>query len=99
MPGLTFRLILRLLRRPGTFAYGSYSGAGGMNGFTYESAPSTKQSSILHPSERYLWVEEIFRAGKIKVHGHAQAPTPPGFTDASFVDRPAAWHGRDDQFI
>ena len=39
---------------PGTFAYGSYSGAGGMNGFTYESAPLTKQSSILHPSDRFF---------------------------------------------
>ncbi len=51
---------------PGSFAYGSYSGAGGMNGFTYESAPLTKQPAILHPSERFLWVEENDPRGENK---------------------------------
>jgi prepilin-type N-terminal cleavage/methylation domain-containing protein/prepilin-type processing-associated H-X9-DG protein len=78
---------------PGSFAYGSYSGAGGMNGFTYESAPLTKQSAILHPSERYLWVEENDPRGENRGPWGMHAPTPPAFTDAAFVDSVAAWHG------
>jgi prepilin-type N-terminal cleavage/methylation domain-containing protein len=78
---------------PGTFAYGSYSGAGGLNGFTYESAPLTKQSAIIHPSERFLWIEENDPRGENKGPWGMHAPTPPGFTDAIFVDSVAAWHG------
>ncbi|HZF02271.1 MAG TPA: prepilin-type N-terminal cleavage/methylation domain-containing protein [Methylomirabilota bacterium] len=83
---------------PGSFAYGSYSGAGGMNGFTYESAPLKKQSSITHPSQRFLWVEENDPRGENKGPWGMHAPTPPGFTDASFVDSVAAWHGRTSSF-
>jgi prepilin-type N-terminal cleavage/methylation domain-containing protein len=78
---------------PGTFAYGSYSGAGGLNGFTYESAPLKKQSAIIHPSERFLWIEENDPRGENKGPWGMHAPTPPAFTDAIFVDSVAAWHG------
>lgn len=78
----------------GSFAYGSYSGAGGMNGFTYESAPLTKQSAILHPSERFLWVEENDPRGENRGPWGMHGGTPSsGFSDASFVDSVAAWHG------
>jgi len=77
----------------GNFAYGSYSGAGGMNGFTYESAPLTKQSAIQHPSQRFLWIEENDPRGENKGPWGMHAPTPPAFTDASFVDSVAAWPG------
>ena len=83
---------------PGSFAYGSYSGAGGMNGFTYESAPLTKQSAILHPSQRFLWVEENDPRGENRGPWGMHAPTPPAFTDASFVDSVAAWHGGTSSF-
>ena len=83
----------------GTFAYGSYSGAGGMNGFTYESAPLKKQSDILHPSERFLWVEENDPRGENLGPWGMHGGTPSlGFTDASFVDSVAAWHGSSSSF-
>jgi prepilin-type N-terminal cleavage/methylation domain-containing protein/prepilin-type processing-associated H-X9-DG protein len=84
---------------PGSFAYGSYSGAGGMNGFTYESAPLKKQSAILHPSERFLWVEENDPRGENRGPWGMHGGTPSlGFTDASFVDSVAAWHGGSSSF-
>jgi prepilin-type N-terminal cleavage/methylation domain-containing protein/prepilin-type processing-associated H-X9-DG protein len=83
----------------GTFAYGSYSGAGGMNGFTYESAPLKKQSAILHPSDRFLWVEENDPRGENLGPWGMHGGTPSlGFTDASFVDSVAAWHGGSSSF-
>ena len=83
---------------PGSFAYGSYSGAGGMNGFTYESAPLIKQSSIVHPSERFLWVEENDPRGENRSAWVMHAPNPPSFTSASYVDSVAAWHGGTSSF-
>jgi prepilin-type N-terminal cleavage/methylation domain-containing protein/prepilin-type processing-associated H-X9-DG protein len=84
---------------PGSFAYGSYSGAGGMNGFTYESVPLKKQSAILHPSERFLWVEENDPRGENRGPWGMHGGTPSlGFTDASFVDSVAAWHGGTSSF-
>jgi prepilin-type N-terminal cleavage/methylation domain-containing protein/prepilin-type processing-associated H-X9-DG protein len=84
---------------PGSFAYGSYSGSGGMNGFTYESAPLTKQSAVLHPSERFLWVEENDPRGENRGPWGMHGGTPAlGFTDASFVDSVAAWHGGNSSF-
>jgi prepilin-type N-terminal cleavage/methylation domain-containing protein/prepilin-type processing-associated H-X9-DG protein len=83
----------------GSFAYGSYSGAGGMNGFTYESAPLKKQSDILHPSERFLWVEENDPRGENLGPWGMHGGTPSlGFSDASFVDSVAAWHGGSSSF-
>jgi prepilin-type N-terminal cleavage/methylation domain-containing protein/prepilin-type processing-associated H-X9-DG protein len=84
---------------PGSFAYGSYSGAGGMNGFTYESAPLKKQSAIQHPSERFLWVEENDPRGENLGPWGMHGGTPSlGFTDAKFVDSVAAWHGGTSSF-
>jgi prepilin-type processing-associated H-X9-DG protein len=83
---------------PGAFAYGSYSGAGGMNGFVYESTPLKKQAAIVHPSQRFLWVEENDPRGENQGPWGMHAPTPPGFTDASFVDSVAAWHGGNSSF-
>jgi prepilin-type N-terminal cleavage/methylation domain-containing protein/prepilin-type processing-associated H-X9-DG protein len=83
---------------PGSFAYGSYSGAGGLNGFTYESAPLKKQSGIKRPSERYLWVEENDPRGENKGPWGMHGGTPSTFTDASFVDSVAAWHGGTSSF-
>ena len=83
---------------PGSFAYGSYSGAGGMNGFVYESAPLKKQSAIIHPSQRFLWIEENDPNGENRGPWDIHAPTPPAFTDASYVDGPASWHGGTSTF-
>src|SRR6267154_5849681 len=52
---------------PGTFAWGSYSGTGGMNGNNWgASILLTKQSAILHPSQRFLWTEENDTRGESK---------------------------------
>jgi len=83
---------------PGSFAYGSYSGAGGMNGFTYEFAPLKKVSAILHASERFLWVEENDPRGENRSAWVMHAPNPPTFTSASYVDSVAAWHGGTSSF-
>jgi len=83
---------------PGSYAYGSYSGAGGMNGFTYESAPIKKDAGIRHPSERFLWVEENDPRGENRGPWGMHGGTPPDFADASFVDSVAAWHGGTSSF-
>jgi prepilin-type N-terminal cleavage/methylation domain-containing protein/prepilin-type processing-associated H-X9-DG protein len=83
---------------PGSFAYGSYSGAGGLNGFTYESAPIKKVSGIKRPSERFLWVEENDPRGENKGPWGMHGGTPPTFTDAQLVDSVASWHGGTSSF-
>ncbi|MGH7953378.1 MAG: hypothetical protein ACREFE_15900, partial [Limisphaerales bacterium] len=74
------------------FAYGSYSGVGPLNG---EQPQIYTESAILHPSGRYLWVEENDPRGEnigswLLKPG---TPTPPDFSDAKFDDSVAVWHG------
>ena len=84
---------------PGTFAWGSYSGAGGLNGVTYApNTPITKQSAVLHPSQRYVWLEENDPRGENKSSWAMHAGTAPSFSDASFVDSVADWHGGTSTF-
>lgn len=85
---------------PGSYAWGSYSGAAGMNGTPYApSTPLTKQSSIQNPSQRYLWIEENDPRGENQgAWVMADAGTPPGFSDAAFEDSVAAWHGSTSTF-
>jgi prepilin-type N-terminal cleavage/methylation domain-containing protein/prepilin-type processing-associated H-X9-DG protein len=85
---------------PGNFAWGSYSGAGGMNGIP-DSGLSTeikKQSTLLHPSERYLWVEENDPRGENQGSWALHAGTSPTFSDAIFEDSVASWHGGTSTF-
>jgi prepilin-type N-terminal cleavage/methylation domain-containing protein/prepilin-type processing-associated H-X9-DG protein len=84
---------------PGCYAYGSYSGAGGLNGVVY--APDTaitKQNMVKHPSERYLWVEENDPRGENQSSWVMKPGTAPGFSDSSFVDSVASWHGGTSTF-
>jgi prepilin-type N-terminal cleavage/methylation domain-containing protein/prepilin-type processing-associated H-X9-DG protein len=84
---------------PGAFAYSSYSGAGGMNGDDWgASLKITKQSNILHPSERFLWVEENDPRGESVGGWVINAQNPPNWTGSSFEDGPAAWHGGTSTF-
>src|SRR5882757_2256363 len=84
---------------PGSFAYGSYSGAGGLNGVVYApDAPLTKQSSILTPSQKFLWIEENDPRGENQSSWVMNLGTAPGFTDSSFVDSVASWHGGTSTF-
>jgi prepilin-type N-terminal cleavage/methylation domain-containing protein/prepilin-type processing-associated H-X9-DG protein len=80
---------------PGSFAWGSYSGAAGMNGTPDEglSTAIKKQSTLLHPSERYLWVEENDPRGENRGSWAMHVGTPPTFSDAVFEDSVATWHG------
>jgi prepilin-type N-terminal cleavage/methylation domain-containing protein len=86
---------------PGSFAYGSYSGSASMNG-TPNAGLNTamkKQTDLRHPSERYLWVEENDPRGENRgswVLGNAG--TPPAFSDATFEDSVASWHGNISTF-
>jgi prepilin-type processing-associated H-X9-DG protein len=85
---------------PGCFAWGSYSGSGAMNGTPYSpNTPTTKQSGIAHPSQRYLWVEENDPRGEnqgswvMKVGG-----TPSSYSDAVCEDSISIWHGSSSTF-
>jgi prepilin-type N-terminal cleavage/methylation domain-containing protein len=85
---------------PGNFAYGSYSGAGGLNGNDPDYGPSkiTKQTGILHPSQRYVWIEENDPRGENEGWWQLTPGTPPTFSDSAFVDSPASWHGISSTF-
>jgi type II secretory pathway pseudopilin PulG len=84
---------------PGNFAYGSYSGAGGLNGVIYApETPITKQSSIMHPTDRFLWVEENDPRGENESSWVMNPGTLPTFAGAAFIDSVASWHGRNSTF-
>jgi prepilin-type N-terminal cleavage/methylation domain-containing protein/prepilin-type processing-associated H-X9-DG protein len=84
---------------PGNYAYGSYSGAGGMNGSIYAPDIALKrESSLLHPSGRFLWVEENDPRGENLSSWEMHPGTPPLFTGAVFVDSVASWHGNSSTF-
>ena len=84
---------------PGNFAYGSVSGAGGLNGIIYApDTPLKKQSSVTHPTERFLWVEENDPRGENQSSWVMNPGTRPTFTGAAFIDSVASWHGKDSTF-
>jgi prepilin-type N-terminal cleavage/methylation domain-containing protein/prepilin-type processing-associated H-X9-DG protein len=84
---------------PGTFAWGSYSGVGGMNGDNWgASILITKQSAILHPTQRFLWTEENDPRGEALGAWVIDAKSPPDWTGSAFVDSLAAWHGATSTF-
>jgi len=80
---------------PGTFVYGSYSGVGTLNG---QSAQIYKMSTIAHPSDRFLWVEENDPRGENLNSWLMNPGTPPTFTGAGFIDSVASWHGHNSTF-
>ena len=87
---------------PGNFAWGSYSGAGGLNGLAPDSGPSsriTRLSGIQHPSQRYVWIEENDPRGENESWWELiPAGTPPAFTGTELTDSPASWHGHNSTF-
>ncbi len=86
-------------KAPGSFAYGSYSGASGLNGLVYSpDVPITKQASILHPSQKFLWVEENDPRGENESSWAMHLGTAPTYSDSMFVDSVASWHGHKSTF-
>lgn len=84
---------------PGTFAYGSYSGAGGLNGVVYSPDMALKkQTAILHPDQKFLWVEENDPRGENLSSWVMNLGTAPAFSDSKFVDSVASWHGNTSTF-
>jgi prepilin-type N-terminal cleavage/methylation domain-containing protein/prepilin-type processing-associated H-X9-DG protein len=86
---------------PGNYVYGSYSGAGGLNGLAPDSGPNkiTKLSGIQHPAQRYVWIEENDpRMENESWWELIPAGTPPAFTGTILTDSPASWHGHNSTF-
>jgi prepilin-type processing-associated H-X9-DG protein len=73
------------------FRWDSYSGVNGLNG---ETKPYlTKRTQVMHPSERFIWVEGADGRGE-NVGSWLMTPGTPAlnFSDAIFGDSPAAFH-------
>ena len=86
---------------PGAFAYGSYSAVAGLNGQVNSGEifnPLYKESAIINPSGRYLWVEENDPRGENANSWVMNPGSPPTFSGAAFVDSVAAWHGNSSTF-
>ncbi|MBW8864301.1 MAG: prepilin-type N-terminal cleavage/methylation domain-containing protein [Verrucomicrobia bacterium] len=84
---------------PGSFAYGSYSGADGLNGTAWAGFNQLKKlSSILHPSGRYVWIEENDPRGENRSGWVMTAGTAPAYSDSGFVDSVASWHAGTSTF-
>jgi len=84
---------------PGSFAYGSYSGAGGLNGIVYSPDTAiTKQAGIEHPSKKFLWIEENDPRGENESSWVMNLGTAPSYSDSTFVDSVASWHGHNSTF-
>ena len=101
---------------PKHFCWDSYSGVGGFTGgdpgkLIGGATLITRQSQLLHPSERFLWVEECSSQEKTlyglnfgeNIHTWDLVPGAPGigpspFYTASWVDSPAAFHGVNSTF-
>lgn len=94
------------------FCWDSYSGVNGfVNGDAdYQTLPAyiIKKSQIMHPSDRFLWVEEC-ASQEVTAHGQTfgenqrtwdmREGTPAfGFADALWGDSPAAYHGANSTF-
>ena len=94
------------------FCWDSYSGVNGFIGgdADYQQLPAfiTKESQLLHPSDRFLWVEEC-ASQQLTAHGQTfgenqrtwdvNSGTPSlNFTDAVWGDSPAAFHGANSTF-
>jgi prepilin-type processing-associated H-X9-DG protein len=70
-----------------------------LNGLVYTPDIALRQeSSIQHPSERFLWVEENDPRGENQSSWAMHPGTPLTYTGAAFVDSVAAWHGNSSTF-
>ena len=79
------------------FAWDSYAGATYLHG---ESGGFTRRTQILHPSDRFLWIEGADGRGEnVGSWQMSNYGTPSlNFSDAQFRDSPAAFHVRSATF-
>jgi prepilin-type N-terminal cleavage/methylation domain-containing protein len=90
------------------FAYDSYSGGGYLNGYYRLAGDDTakanviyKESQIIHPSARFVWIEEAdprFNSASPPFAENLGSfimsiGTPPSFNNAAWMDYPAVNHG------
>lgn len=86
---------------PGNYVYGSYSGAGGLNGLAPDYGPNkiTKLSGIVHPSQRYVWIEENDPREENESWWELYPNgVPTTFAGTVLADSPASWHGHNSTF-
>jgi prepilin-type N-terminal cleavage/methylation domain-containing protein/prepilin-type processing-associated H-X9-DG protein len=82
--------------KPGYFAWGSYSGSGGLNG---QSGTIFKMHDIQHPSGRYVFVEENDPRGENEGSWEQGSfINPPTWAGDTEEDSTAAWHLNNSTF-
>ena len=82
---------------PGYFAWGSYSGVGGLNGG--DGNCLLKATGIWHPSQRYVFVEENDPRGEnFGSWDQTALTTPPRWAGSVEEDSTASWHGHNSTF-
>jgi prepilin-type N-terminal cleavage/methylation domain-containing protein len=76
------------------FCYSSYDGLNGLNGEIGFGSRLTKKSELLHPSERFAWMEgEDTRNDNLGSWVMSQVGTEANnYAGSSFLDSPAAYH-------
>jgi prepilin-type N-terminal cleavage/methylation domain-containing protein len=78
---------------PGYFVWGSYSGAGGLNGQDAGGSALARTTDLVHTSSKYVFVEENDprqeNEGSWEQNG---LTSPPPWNDWSEEDSTAAWH-------
>lgn len=100
---------------PKHFCWDSYSGVNGFIGGDtyYQTLPGyiTKKVQVMHPSERFLWVEEcssqemtsskvpgVTFGENVRTWDMREGTPSLNFADASWGDSPAAFHGANSTF-
>jgi prepilin-type N-terminal cleavage/methylation domain-containing protein/prepilin-type processing-associated H-X9-DG protein len=84
------------LRYGSGYCWDSYSGMNGLNGES--GTVLTKRTDLTHPADRILWAEGADMRGENEGSWVMNPGTAPTFTDASFRDSPAAFHGVSTSF-
>jgi prepilin-type N-terminal cleavage/methylation domain-containing protein/prepilin-type processing-associated H-X9-DG protein len=80
----------------GPYSWDSYSGVAGLNG---EGGGGLKKlNQVKHPTDRFIWAEGADSRGENVGSWSFNQGTAPNFTDASWVDSPAAFHVRSADF-
>jgi prepilin-type N-terminal cleavage/methylation domain-containing protein len=77
----------------GGFCYGSFAGMNGLNGEVGYSSKLLKKTQVMHPGERFAWVEgEDTRNDNLGSWWFQQGNPANNYAGAQFRDSPAAYH-------